>query len=57
MTAIHLVRLNWGPVHFWAKDKSMGNRLINARSETASGKRSFRTAFKKRRCDGFQAQK
>jgi putative SOS response-associated peptidase YedK len=53
----HLVRLNWGLVPFWAKDRSIGNRMINARSETAAGKPSFRAAFKKRRCmilaDGF----
>ena len=53
----HLEKLYWGLVPFWAKDKSIGNRLINARSETASSKPSFRAAFKKRRClilaDGF----
>lgn len=40
----------WGLVPFWAKDPSIGNRLINARAETASEKPSFRDAFKKRRC-------
>lgn len=40
----------WGLVPFWAKDLSIGNRLINARSETAATKPSFRSAFKKRRC-------
>lgn len=53
----HLVRLNWGLVPFWAKDSSIGTRMINARSETAANKPSFRTAFRKRRClilaDGF----
>ena len=53
----HLVKFNWGLVPFWAKDKSVGNRMINARSETAATKPSFRSAFKKRRClilaDGF----
>ena len=52
-----LVALHWGLVPFWAKDRSIGNRLINARAETVSEKPSFRTAFKKRRClivaDGF----
>jgi len=47
----------WGLVPSWAKDKSMGARLINARSETITEKPSFREAFKKRRCiipaDGF----
>ena len=53
----HLEKLYWGLVPFWAKDKSIGTRLINARSETAATKPSFRAAFKKRRClilaDGF----
>jgi putative SOS response-associated peptidase YedK len=47
----------WGLVPSWAKDKSMGARLINARSETVQEKPSFREAFKQRRCiipaDGF----
>ena len=47
----------WGLVPSWAKDKSIGARLINARSETIQEKPSFREAFKKRRCiipaDGF----
>jgi len=47
----------WGLVLSWAKDVSMGTRLINARSETVEEKPSFREAFKKRRCiipaDGF----
>jgi putative SOS response-associated peptidase YedK len=49
--------LRWGLVPFWAKDKSIGSRLINARSETASGKPAFRAAMRYRRCllpaDGF----
>ena len=53
----HLVRFHWGLVPFWAKEKGIGNRLFNARSETAAAKPSFRTAFRKRRClilaDGF----
>jgi putative SOS response-associated peptidase YedK len=52
-----LDKLHWGLVPFWAKDVSVGNRMINARSETVSEKPSFRNAFKKRRClilaDGF----
>ena len=53
----HLVKFNWGLVPFWTKDKSLGNRMINARSETVASKPSFRSAYKKRRClilaDGF----
>jgi putative SOS response-associated peptidase YedK len=49
--------LRWGLVPFWAKDPSIGSRLINARSETVDAKPAFRNAFKKRRClipaDGF----
>ncbi len=51
------VFLKWGLVPSWAKDVSMGAKLINARSETVTEKPSFREAFKKRRCiipaDGF----
>ena len=44
-----LTDLKWGLVPFWAKDASIGSRMINARSETAAEKPSFRDAFKKRR--------
>ncbi|GIG53514.1 SOS response-associated peptidase [Demequina activiva] len=40
----------WGLVPSWAKDPSIGSRMINARSETIAEKPSFRTAFAKRRC-------
>lgn len=49
--------LNWGLVPFWAKDPSVGSRMINARLETVSEKPAFRRAFEKRRCllpaDGY----
>jgi putative SOS response-associated peptidase YedK len=52
-----LVLLRWGLVPSWAKDPSIGNRLINARSETIASKPSFRSAFRRRRClviaDGY----
>jgi putative SOS response-associated peptidase YedK len=49
--------LQWGLIPFWAKDPSIGSRMINARAETLVEKPAFRAAFKKRRClvlaDGF----
>jgi putative SOS response-associated peptidase YedK len=51
----HLLR--WGLIPSWAKDMSMGAKLINARAETVAEKPAFRSAFKHRRClvlaDGF----
>ena len=47
----------WGLIPSWAKDPSIGNRLINARGETLAEKPSFRGSFKYKRClilaDGF----
>lgn len=37
---VALVR--WGLVPFWAKDASIGYKLINARAETAAEKPAFR---------------
>ena len=52
-----LVWLRWGLIPSWAKDPAIGNRLINARAETAAEKPAYRTAFRRRRClvaaDGF----
>ncbi len=48
---------HWGFVPSWAKDPSIGNRMINARAETLAAKPVFRNALKRRRCliptDGF----
>ena len=57
-TAVRELALaRWGLVPFWAKDVSIGNRMINARGETVAQKPAFRAAFRKRRClvpaDGF----
>jgi putative SOS response-associated peptidase YedK len=52
-----LAPLVWGLVPSWAKDASIGSRLINARLETVAEKPAFRKAFSLRRCvlpaDGF----
>jgi putative SOS response-associated peptidase YedK len=40
----------WGFLPSWAKDPSIGSRMINARSETAAEKPAFRSSFTKRRC-------
>lgn len=52
-----LTAVRWGLVPSWAKDPAIGNRMINARVETAPEKPAFRRAFSRRRCllpaDGF----
>ena len=52
-----LVMMRWGLIPSWAKEPGIGYRLINARSETARTKPSFRSAWRSRRClipaDGF----
>lgn len=42
--------LRWGLIPSWAKDRNIGYRMINARSETVADKPAFRTAFRRRRC-------
>jgi putative SOS response-associated peptidase YedK len=52
-----VVNVRWGLVPRWAKDPTIGNRMINARAETLAEKPSFRTSLKYHRCllpaDGF----
>ena len=49
--------LRWGLVPSWAKDPSIGNRMINARMETVADKPAYKRAFASRRCllpaDGY----
>src|SRR6478609_4700735 len=49
--------LTWGLIPSWAKEPSIGNRMINARMETVAEKPAYKRAFAKRRCllpaDGY----
>ena len=49
--------VTWGLVPSWAKDRSIGSRMINARVETLASKPAFKRAFSVRRCllpaDGY----
>ena len=40
----------WGLIPWWAKDASIGNKMINARAETVVEKPAYRSAFQRRRC-------
>lgn len=55
LRVLHLLR--WGLIPHWAKDSTIGARLVNARSESVADKSAFRDAFRRRRClvpaDGF----
>jgi putative SOS response-associated peptidase YedK len=56
-TGRKLQGFRWGLVPFWAKDASIGNKMINARAETLAEKASFKYSLTRRRClipaDGF----
>jgi putative SOS response-associated peptidase YedK len=49
--------MHWGLVPSWAKDASIGNKMINARAETLTEKRTFKALLGRKRClvlaDGF----
>lgn len=53
----HYNYLKWGLIPFWAKDQSIGSKMINARIEGLLEKPFFKSALEKRRClvpmDGF----
>lgn len=42
--------MRWGLVPFWAKDRAIGNRMINTRAETAASKPAFRKPLARYRC-------
>lgn len=53
----NVVWMRWGLVPFWAKDPSIGYKMINARAETVAEKPAYRSSIKNKRClilaDGF----
>ncbi len=53
----HMEWLQWGLVPTWAKDETIGSKMINARAETLAEKPSFKRLLRNRRClvvaDGF----
>jgi len=53
----HVKPMKWGLIPNWAKDESIGSKLINARSETLLQKPSFQNLVSQKRCvvitDGY----
>lgn len=45
-----LALVHWGLIPFWAKEKSIGYKMINARAETVAAKPAFKNAYRKRQC-------
>lgn len=50
VTERSLRQMKWGLVPHWAKDPSVGNRMINTRADSAAEKPAFRNSLKRRRC-------
>lgn len=52
-----LSMFRWGLIPFWAKDPTIGHKMINARAETVDEKPSFKHSLQRKRClivaDGF----
>lgn len=46
----HIAMMRWGLISSWAKDASIGARMINARAETVAEKAAFRTPLRSHRC-------
>jgi putative SOS response-associated peptidase YedK len=42
--------LQWGLIPFWAKDASIGRKLMNARLDGVASKPAYREAWQRRRC-------
>ncbi|HOZ81070.1 MAG TPA: SOS response-associated peptidase [Candidatus Woesebacteria bacterium] len=42
--------MKWGLIPFWAKDRSIGHHLFNARAESVTQKPSFKKSFLDKRC-------
>ena len=53
----HVKPMKWGLIPNWAKDESIGSKMINARSETLLQKPSFQNLVPQKRCvvitDGY----
>jgi len=53
----HMEWLQWGLIPSWAKDETIGAKMINARAETLAEKPSFKRLLRSKRClvvaDGF----
>lgn len=52
-----IAQFHWGLIPFWAKDKKIGFKMINARAETVASKPAYKSLVKRRRAiipaDGF----
>ena len=42
--------LQWGLIPFWAKDATIGRKLVNARLDSVAEKPAYREAWQRRRC-------
>jgi len=55
--SLQVQMFKWGLIPFWAKDATIGSKMINARAETLREKPAFRKSLERRRClipaDGF----
>lgn len=47
---LRLQPLQWGLIPFWAKDATIGRKLVNARLDSIAEKPAYREAWQRRRC-------